>query len=256
MPLRDEWQLRPHYACPPQKRYAEAVRRGRGHGAPALYSALEFSRPLHASRWASLALHRVNSGKRGAEGMRVRMWRSTYGDAHASTYLWSMRKDGRTVRCSLIRALNGPRTLMRFRALALLILLGCSSHSERVVYVSLPKAPGVDQGQLVYRYGQPVGVVRAVQTVGDSVHLRVAITRIDAPVSRTDRVQLVVSPLWEQRLELRDGPTPGTRAQSGDTLASLPSIRRDTITAAAVESLPSLYRTAKRVRDRLKRSSP
>ena len=114
----------------------------------------------------------------------------------------------------------------------------------------------MSQGQSLYRYGLPVGVVRAVNPLGDSVYVRIAMTRIDAAVHRTDQVQLVVSSLGEERLELRDSPTPGSQAQSGDTLASLPSIRQDSITAAAVESLPHLYRDAKRVRDHLKDSGP
>ena len=145
---------------------------------------------------------------------------------------------------------------MRLPALAVLILLGCTSQSERVFYVSLPKESAVSQGLSVYRYGLPVGVVRVATAAGDSIHLRIAMTRTDAPVHRNDHVQLVVSSLGEVRLELRDSPTPGSQAQSGDTLASLPSIRQDSATAAAVESLPNLYRDAKRVRDRLKGSSP
>jgi ABC-type transporter Mla subunit MlaD len=145
---------------------------------------------------------------------------------------------------------------MRLLLLAVLILPGCTSQSERVFYVSLPKASAVSQGQSVYRYGLPVGVVRAATPAGDSVHLRIAMTRKDAPVHRNDHVQLVVGPLGEERLELHDSPMPGPQAQSGDTLASLPSIRQDSITAAAVEALPNLYRDAKRVRDRLKGSSP
>ena len=146
--------------------------------------------------------------------------------------------------------------MARLRALAVLILLGCTSQPERVFNVSLPKGSAVSQGQSVYRYGLPVGVVRVATPVGDSVRVRIAMTRIDAPVHRNDHVQLVVSPLGEQRLELRDSPTPGSQAQSGDTLASLPSIRQDSIAAVAIESLPHLYRDAKRVGDRLKASNP
>lgn len=146
--------------------------------------------------------------------------------------------------------------MARLRALAVLIFLGCTSQSERVFYVSLPKASAVSQGQAVYRYGLPVGSVRAVKPVGDSILLGIVVTRPQAPLYRTDRVRLVVSSLGEQRLELRDGPTPGPEARSGDTLSSLPSLRQDSITASAADSLRQLYRTAKRVRDRLKGSSP